>query len=155
MAFATRVAAVTGQTIAFGFIILGLIGFFRGMGFGGLWIAIIGWFLLTAARATYARVEMGEKLRGVRFADVVTRDCPQVDGRINLQTLVDDHLLPTGRRCYLIVENGKPAGLITPQEVNAVEHARWPYTTVSEHSDEGASDRMKALARRRNERRLP
>jgi hypothetical protein len=25
----------------------------------------------------------------------------------------------------------------------------------SEHSDEGASDRMKALARRRNERRLP
>jgi hypothetical protein len=40
------------------------------------------------------------------------------------------HLLPTGRRCYLIVENGKPAGLITPQEIKAVERARWPYMTV-------------------------
>jgi Zn-dependent protease/predicted transcriptional regulator len=132
MVFATRVAAMTGQVVAFGFIVLGIMRFFGGAGFGGLWIAFIGWFLLNAARATYARVEMDERLRGVRVADLMARDCARVDGRTNLQTFVDDYLLGTGRRCHMIVENGVTVGLITPHEVKAVERARWPHTTVSD-----------------------
>jgi Zn-dependent protease/predicted transcriptional regulator len=127
---ATRIAILTGQFIAFGFIFLGLFSFFRGAGFGGLWIAFIGWFLLQAARSSYAQLEMSERLRGVRVSDVMARDCPMVDGHSNLQTFVDEYLLRTGRRCFLIVENGAVAGLITPQEVKAVERARWPFTTV-------------------------
>jgi len=127
---ATRIATIMGQFIAFGFIFIGLFSFFRGAGFGGLWIAFIGWFLLQAARSSYAQLEMSERLRGVRVSDVMARDCPVVDGRSNLQTFVDDYLLRTGRRCFLIVENGAVAGLITPQEVKAVERARWPLTTV-------------------------
>lgn len=127
---ATRIAAMTGQFVAFGFIVLGLISFFRGAGFGGLWISFIGWFLLAAARATYAQVEMKERLRGLRVADVMARDYPQVDGHTNLQTFVDEYVLHTGRRCHLIVENGAVAGLITPLEIKAVERARWPYTRV-------------------------
>jgi Zn-dependent protease/predicted transcriptional regulator len=132
MARATRAAALTGQALAFGFIILGIVGFFQGAGFGGLWIAFIGWFLLNASRATYAHNEMNARLRGVRVKDVMSRDCPIVDGRTNLQTLVDEHLLRTGRRCYLITENGAPMGLITSHEVRSIERARWPYTTVDD-----------------------
>ena len=123
---ATRIATLMGQVIAFSFIILGLISFFRGSGFNGLWIAFIGWFLLLAARASYAQLEMSERLRGVRVADVTPRDCAVVDGRSNLQTFVDEYLLRTGRRCFLIAENGAVAGLITPREIKAVERARWP-----------------------------
>ena len=129
---ATRIAALTGQFIAFCFIILGLIRFFQGAGFNGLWIAFIGWFLLQAARASYAQLEMSERLRGVRVSDVMAHDCSVVDGRTNLQTFVDEYLLRTGQRCFLIVENGAVAGLITPHEIKAVERARWPYTTVAE-----------------------
>ncbi len=129
---ATRIAAATGLFLAFGFIVLGIVSVFQGAGFGGLWIAFIGWFLLNAARATYAQNEMTERLRGVRVADVMARDCPVVDGNTNLQTLVDEHLLRTNGRCYLIVENGVTAGLITPNEIKAIERARWPYTTVSD-----------------------
>src|SRR5437879_13789170 len=42
---ATRIAARVGQGIAFLFIIVGLFRFFNGAGFGGLWLAFIGWFL--------------------------------------------------------------------------------------------------------------
>ena len=129
---ATRIAALVGQVIAFGFIILGLISFFRGAGFNGLWIAFIGWFLLLAARASYTQLEMSERLRGVRVSDVMTRDCQLVDGRSDLQTFVDKQLLHTGRRCFLTVENGAVEGLITPNEVKAVERARWPHTTVAD-----------------------
>jgi predicted transcriptional regulator len=127
---ATRAAARAGQVIAFGFIVFGLLSFFGGAGFGGLWLVFIGWFLLSAAQASYAQTELTENLRGVRVGDLMTRDCAVVDGHTNLQTFVHEYLLRTGRRCFLIVEPGGVKGLITPHEVRAVPQARWPLTTV-------------------------
>lgn len=127
---ATRIAARVGQLVAFFFIIWGIFRFFGGAGFGGLWIAFIGWFLLDAARASYAQLVTTESLRGVRVGDVMARDCPRVDGRSNLQTFVDEHLLHTGRRCFVVEENGELVGLITVHEVKEVERQKWPYTTV-------------------------
>ncbi|HWP42915.1 MAG TPA: site-2 protease family protein [Blastocatellia bacterium] len=129
---ATRTAARAGQAIAFAFIIFGLFRFFGGAGFGGLWLVFIGWFLLTAAQSSYAEVELQEGLRGVRVGDLMARDCPTVDGSTDLQTFVEDYLLRTGHRCFLIVENGAIVGLITPHEVRTVERARWPFTLVSD-----------------------
>ena len=126
----TLIAARVGQLVAFGFIALGLIRFFGGAGFGGLWIAFIGWFLLDAARASYVQVGIAQGLRGLQVRDVMASDCAVVDGRLNLQTLADEYLLRTGRRCFLVVENGEVVGLITPHEIKQVERARWPYTTV-------------------------
>jgi len=127
---ATRMAAATGQVIGYGFIMLGILRFFGGAGFSGLWIAFIGWFLLSAAQATAAQAEFTETFRGVRVADLMTRDCGPVDGNTNLQTFVHDFLLRIGRRCFVIVENGQISGLITLNEVKAIAQARWPFTTV-------------------------
>jgi Zn-dependent protease/CBS domain-containing protein len=129
---ATRIAALVGQVIAGAFIVYGLLSFFRGPGLDGLWMAFIGWFLLQAAAASYLHVEMTERLRGVRVADVMTRDCALVDGGSNLESFVEEHLLRTGRRCFLIADNGGVAGLITPHEVKAVAKDRRPYTTVDQ-----------------------
>jgi hypothetical protein len=60
-----------------------------GAGFGGVWLAFIGWFLVNAAGSAYAQVETNENLRGVKVGDVMARDCPAVDGHDNLQTFVD------------------------------------------------------------------
>src|SRR5438876_7867813 len=96
---ATRIAARTGQVFAFLFIIFGLIRFFNGAGFGGLWLTFIGWFLLDAARSSYLQVETIEHLRGVHAADVMARDWPVIDGKLSLQTFVDDYLLRSAQRC--------------------------------------------------------
>lgn len=128
----TRIAARVGQLIAFGFIIWGIFRFFGGAGFGGLWLTLIGWFLLDAARASYTQVEISENLRGVKVSEVMANDWPAVDGRINLQTLVDEHLLRTGQRCFIVEDEGHVSGLITPHEVKTVERAKWPQTTVEE-----------------------
>lgn len=129
---ATRIAAGVGQFVALGFIFWGIVRFFNGAGLGGLWMAFIGWFLLGAAKASAAQLGITEALRGLRVGDLMTRDCPRVDGFDNLQTLVDEHLLPTGRRCFVVEEKGSVAGIITPHEVKAIARARWPYTTVDE-----------------------
>lgn len=129
---ATRIAARVGQLVALGFIVFGIIRFFDGAGFGGLWIAFIGWFLLDAARASNSQVFTTQSLRGVRVGDVMAPDCPVVDGRLNLQNFVEDHLLRSGRRCFVVEENGRLVGLITAHEVKKVARAQWPYKTIDE-----------------------
>jgi CBS domain-containing protein len=127
---ATRVASMTGQFIAFTFIIFGIFSFFRGAGFNGLWMAFIGWFLLNAAKAAYAQQDITERLRGVSVGDLMNRDCTVVDGNANLETFVRDYVLPTGQRCFLVTEQGEVTGLVTPNEIKGIAKARWPYTIV-------------------------
>ena len=129
---ATTIAARVGQVIAFGMIVYGVMRFFGGAGFGGLWIAFIGWFLLSASRESQAQIAITEGLRGVRVADVMSREFPTVDGHSNLQTFVEEHLVRTGRRCFVVTFNGHTEGMITPNEVSNVDRARWPFTTVAD-----------------------
>ena len=126
----TRLAAQVGQAIAFVFILLGLFRFFVGANFGGLWLAFIGWFLLDASRSSYAQVEIMAGLRNRRVADIMERDCATVEGHISLEDLVDQFVLRTGRRCFVVVENDRVSGLITTQEIRRVSRDRWPQTSV-------------------------
>ena len=48
---ATRAAVGVSRGVSAGLIVLGALGFAVGTGFGGLWLALIGWFLLSAAAA--------------------------------------------------------------------------------------------------------
>ena len=128
---ATRWAAYTGQAVAFLFILYGLWGFFTGKNYGGgLWIAFIGWFLLDAARGSYAQMEIASGLRGRRVADMMERDCALVEGHISLQDFVDEYVLRSGRRCFIVVQNNALVGLITPNEVKKVERLEWPQNSV-------------------------
>lgn len=129
---ATTIAAQVGQFIAFAMIVFGIWRFFNGAVLDGIWIAFIGWFLLSASRESYAQVALTEALRGVRVADMMSRDYATVDGRTNLQVLVDDYLVRSGRRFFVVTLNGRAEGFITPQEVSAIERNRWPYTTVDD-----------------------
>jgi Zn-dependent protease/predicted transcriptional regulator len=126
----TKAAAKTGQVVAFAFIAIGIARFFGGAGIGGLWIAFIGWFLLQAARESYVQVDLSHALAGVRVADVMTRDCPTVDGWLNVQNFVDQELLRTGRRCFIVVEKNDITGLVTPHEIKNLDRAKWPFVTL-------------------------
>ena len=126
----TRAAAKTGQAVAFAFIAWGIFRFFGGAGVGGLWIAFVGWFLLQAARESYVQVGLAHALDGVRVADVMTRECPKVEGSLNLQNFVEQELLRTARRCYTVVEKGELAGLVTPHEIKEIDRTKWPFMTL-------------------------
>jgi predicted transcriptional regulator len=118
--------------VATAFIVFGILRFFGGAGFGGLWLAFIGWFLLDASRATYAQISLVDALRGISVADVMERDCPTIDVDCDLQTLVDKYMIRSGQRCFAVVEGGQIAGLVTIHEVKEIERDRWPRTTVQE-----------------------
>ena len=128
----TRIAARVGQVVAFLFILDGIWNFFSGSGFGGLWIAFIGWFLMDAAKASYAQVETTAALRGVRVSEVMSHNCVMVNRGMSLQEFVDTYLLTTGQRCFAVEDQGRLLGLITPRDVGAIPRDRWERTTVRE-----------------------
>jgi CBS domain-containing protein len=45
---------------------------------------------------------------------------------------VNEHLLRTGKRCFLVRVGREIEGIITPLEIKETDHARWPYITVAE-----------------------
>jgi CBS domain-containing protein len=85
--------------------------------------------LLQAAGASYLQINFKRAIEGVTVGDVMSSDCPTISGNLDLQHFVEE-LLTTGRRCFVVLEQGDVTGLVTPQEVKQVERARWPFTTV-------------------------
>jgi len=126
---ATRTAAVTGQVVGGLFVTLGIVQFFVGANFGGLWIAFIGWFLLQAAGETIRQAGLKRAIQDVKVADIMSHDCATVDGRQSVQDLVE-RLFKTGRRCFVVLDDGHVAGLVTPHEIRQLDRSKWPETPV-------------------------
>jgi Zn-dependent protease len=60
-----RMASLVGQGCGYLLILLGLAEFFIGNAIGGLWTALIGWFLLSAAQTSRTHVVLQSALQGV------------------------------------------------------------------------------------------
>ncbi|MDR4480396.1 MAG: CBS domain-containing protein [Nitrospira sp.] len=62
----------------------------------------------------------------------MTRDCPTVSGRMSLAELVQEHILKSGRRCFVVAEGSRLDGLVTLHQIKAVPQARWTNVSVGE-----------------------
>jgi len=126
----TRIASRMGQAIAYGMIAYGL---WRAFGvhstFDGLWFMFLGWFLLTAARQSYQQVEAQGALQGLRAADVMTSEMPTVGRELSLDEYSRE-VSRTGRRAHLVVSDGKLAGFMRVEILQAVPREDWPSTSV-------------------------
>ncbi len=135
---ASRIASRSGQFIAYLMIMLGIwaiiqrdseVSRFLGGWFGGLWLAFIGWFLLSAAQETYTQVAVRNTLAGLSAADVMSPDVPTVARDISLETYVQE-VLRTGRRCHVVTGNGMAVGLVTLHRVQLFPRDEWANTSI-------------------------
>lgn len=126
---ATRIASRAGQIIAYAMIALGVWKGFNGDWVGGIWMAFIGWFLLSAAQETYGQLAMRQALSGLRAADVMSLDLPTVPRDISLEDYGQE-VLRTGRRCHLVVTQGVLSGLMTVHLLNKFPRDEWDSNSV-------------------------
>jgi Zn-dependent protease/CBS domain-containing protein len=129
---ATRWASLVGQAVAYLFILAGIWQIFTGDWVGGLWIAFIGWFLDNAASNSYRQLTVRNLLAGHKVREVMSRDCAQLDAGMTIDRLVNEQMLPTGTRCFPIVEAGLVRGLLTLHNIKGVSQDRWATTTVDQ-----------------------
>jgi len=126
---ATRIAANAGKFFAYLMIFVGIWQALNGNWVGGLWIAFIGWFLLSAAQESYAHVAVRNMLVGVRAKDVMTRDVATVPRDMSVEEYVHE-VLRTGQRCHVAVAGETPVGLITLSTARSVPRDEWANTSI-------------------------
>ncbi|MCL5959404.1 MAG: site-2 protease family protein [Chloroflexi bacterium] len=128
---ATRIAVVTGQIVAYGFILLGIgLIFFTGNLLGGIWLSFIGWFLANAATSSYRQAAVQDVLRSVHVQDLMTRDFDTAEPDATLQHVVDEHVLRRNVRTLPVVDDGLLVGLITLNDIKNVPRDLWPTRLV-------------------------
>jgi Zn-dependent protease/predicted transcriptional regulator len=136
---ATRVAGASGKLIAY--VMIGL-GIFSALGgshsgflveyigrFGGIWLAFIGWFLLSAAQASVSQVTIRETLTGLCAADVMSQEVPTIPGNMSLDEYSAE-VLRTGRRIHIVTHNDRLVGLMNVTALNQVPREEWSMNSV-------------------------
>ncbi len=120
---ATAGATAAGRVFGWLLVVIGLVTFLRTGTFGGLWLALIGWFLITAATAEGRQAQLRGALAGVPVRDAMTPEPLTVPAA----TTVEDFL--TGARyryrhsAFPVTEDGAPVGLVTLDSVRKVPQA--------------------------------
>ncbi|MGW9194634.1 site-2 protease family protein [Micromonospora chersina] len=131
---ASVVAARAGWVLGALLIGLGLWQFLAGSGVGGLWLALIGWFLIGAAGMEERQARMGSALRGIRVAEVMTPQPQTASGEMTVADFVDHYLFAYRHSALPLTEEGRPVGLVTLDRVRGIPADRRASTTLAEVS---------------------
>jgi Zn-dependent protease len=117
------VATAANVGVVFGWVFIGAggVGWIAGLGFGGLWTALIGWFVFSAARAeremARSRIVFGE----VRVRDVMTPHPPRARGWLTVEEFLREDA-PRLHDPVIVVErfDGGIAGLANVEQLRSV-----------------------------------
>jgi Zn-dependent protease len=129
---ATLMAAQVGRFWGFLFIFIGVWRMFSGDFGGGLWIAFIGWYLDHAAAAQIQQVMFQGLLAGHTVSQAMSSHCAAIPAELTLQQLVDEHILSSGRRCFLVNRGSDTVGLMTLHRIREVPRGEWPTTSAAQ-----------------------
>jgi Zn-dependent protease len=129
---ATRGAAWLGRMCAFLMIGLGLLELFALGALSGLWLILLGFFLMSAARSEEAQVMMRGALGGLHVGDVMSRDPTVAPGWITVDEFMRSYAPGQTAGTYpLKTFDGALDGLVTlarlaqvPQEERHVRRVR-------------------------------
>ena len=129
---ATWWAARAGQLIALILIGIGAWLFFTQFNGGGIWFALIGFFLWSAAGEGYRQMILTETLRGVTVQQLMTRGVDTVSPDLTLAEFVDRHLIPQRAQTFAVSNDSVPQGIISIDDIKHVTRAEWNTRRVRE-----------------------
>jgi Zn-dependent protease/CBS domain-containing protein len=130
---ATRIAGALGQAfgrvLIFGGIALALLAGAP----GGLWFALIGWFLTSAAAAETSLATLRDTLAGLTVADAMAADPVVAPGDATLAAFTQDVFGHSRHAAYPVTApGGEVTGLVSFKDVSAVPAAEWERTTIDD-----------------------
>jgi len=99
----------------------------------GIWLALIGWFVLGASRQERGAVRIASALDGLRVGDAMRPVGGVAPAYATLEDLVERYMRPGHLECCPLVElNGAIAGLVSLDQLGRVSAERWRSTRASE-----------------------
>jgi len=119
--WAAIAAARAGLGLGALLILLGALEFILGGDdVSGLWLALVGWFLLGAARGEERQARLWSRLEGVPVRAVMTPDPDVLSPATTVAELIARDLLTPDRSALPLTEEGRPVGLVTLRQARAL-----------------------------------
>jgi len=130
---ATRFATRMGRGVAYLMIGAGLfLAIATGDIFGGLWLAVIGLFLGSAARQTQQQNEFQSRIEGIRVADVMDAEPVALPAELTLDRAWDEFFLRYGWAWFPVVDaDGRLQGVVASESVESVPEQVRPSRNVA------------------------
>jgi Zn-dependent protease len=131
---ATRVAAFGGVAVAGLLMMAGLALVLTGA-FDGLWVALVGFYLYSRARASRFELVLRSALNGLTVASMWLHTLPQVGRSTTLEGFAQE-LSPIGEEAtdphFMVVDEGIIWGVVAASHLARVDRGRWKATTVGD-----------------------
>ncbi|WP_299694702.1 site-2 protease family protein [uncultured Tateyamaria sp.] len=132
MLAATETAARSGTVLAYGLIILGVLGLFQGAFVAGFWQILIGVFVLAAARSSIDAQRIKTLLGARAVADVMTAPPITTEPQTTLAALVNQVMLAKRIGFVPVVEDGVLLGHIDTAVLTSIDREHWASTPVDD-----------------------
>jgi Zn-dependent protease len=129
---ATRTTTSIGRGFGYLLIAGGVAFFIVGEPFSGVWLAFLGWFLLTAAGAEGQYAAAREALAGLHVRDLMAEDPVSVPPDLTLGEFMDEVVWRRRYTTYPVVESGEAVGLVPFRKVAEVPRTEWDSRRVRE-----------------------
>lgn len=128
---ATRIAARSGEVIAILLMAAGVLSALGGAVGHGLWWVVLGWFLLSMARAHRREAEAKQLLSGARVRDLMTRDPVTAPADMSVEDFVETVLARHPHDLIPIISGEAVIGGAGFREAKAAARESWASTPLS------------------------
>lgn len=127
------VASRAGRVVGTALIVLGVAQLLFLGGLGGVWLALVGWFLVHAATAEEQAVVLGARLHGVPVRQAMSAEPVTVPPDLTVAHFVDAYALNYRFSTYPLVDDfGRLTGLVTLNRIRAVPPGRRAATSLAD-----------------------
>jgi Zn-dependent protease/predicted transcriptional regulator len=113
-------AAHSGKAFGWLLVVVGLAFLLFVPGLGGLWLMLIGWFLIAAAGAEEQQAEVSGALADVPVRDVMSTQPTTAPASISVQQFLDGYAFPYRYTTFPVTDDGTLTGLVTLKRVKEV-----------------------------------
>ena len=129
---ATRVGAAFGRGLGAALIVLGIVSTVAGDFVGGLWIALIGFFVYSAAGGSEMQLEWKRALGGLRVRDVMNTQIITVPADASVSELVDRYFYRYFHKAFPVVEGEMLLGCVCLQDLRHIPREDWDTARVAD-----------------------
>src|SRR5579875_1103134 len=129
---ATAAAARVGRAGGFVLIALGAVEFLVGGGaLGGLWLALIGWFVVSAAAQQRDRYMGGGRAERPRAGEAMNANPTSIPAGLTVAQALEAHVRPTRFAAFPVIDaERRVLGLVTVERIAALPRESWATTPI-------------------------
>ena len=130
---ATKSAANVGIAISYAFIGLGFFAILAGSFISGLWILLIGWFLMNGAQSYLSQIQLSSVLSVLRLRDIMNTNVISVKASFPADRLMEDYFRAYMKGAFPVVDDrGILLGMVILKKLLQINENQRPKFSAAE-----------------------